>query len=150
MSTDDLTATLAALDALHREIEAVGKFDQARDAVVDLIEVRADPEAIMEALDAVYKKLEVIRDTYYRLERLMVASGWSMERPSELPSALRAALDAQVPHHQEHLAHTARAEEVIGAWLNEENQQGYYRRYRASRRFSEEAHARRARRRRRG
>jgi hypothetical protein len=140
----------AALSALEAEIEAVAEFDRTRDVVVSLIEVKADMNAITEALDAVYKKLEVIRDTYYALERLMVASGWSMEQPDRMPLALRQALDAEVAHHQEHLAHTARAEEVIGAWLNEENQQGYYRRYQASRRFSEEAHARRARRRRRG
>jgi hypothetical protein len=140
----------AALSALEAEVEAVAEFDAARETVVDLIEVRATTESIFDALDVVYKKLEIIRRSYFHLEALMVANNWSMERADELPSALRAALDAEVAHHQQHLNQTAQAEAVIGAWLNEENQQGYYRRYQASRRFSEEAHARRARRRRRG
>jgi len=138
----------AALGALGDEISAVTSFDMARDKVVALVEVRADTDAITEALDKVYERLAVIRSAYYRLEALMVAAGWSMERPSELPPALRAALDAEVAHHQEHLARTAEAERTIEVWYGEQAWEHSARWYRASRRFSETAHSDRARRRR--
>jgi hypothetical protein len=140
----------AALEALADEISAVDSFDRARDVVVDLIEIRADVEAVYQALDEVYDRLAAIRTSYYALEALMITNGWSMERPNELPQALRAALEDEVAHHQEHLARTAEVERVVGFWLGEEAWQHATQRYRATRRFSERAHSHRARRRRRG
>jgi hypothetical protein len=140
----------AVLGALGGEIEAVAEFDRARDVVVSLIEIRADRGAIYSALDEVYARLEKIRISYFRLEALFLQAGWSMERPCELPSALRAALDAQVVPHQQHLARTAQVEEVIGSWLSEEGWRHTAQRYYTTRQRTEEAHARKARRRRGG
>jgi len=146
LTTDNVTA---ALEALADEVSAVDSFDVAREAVVDLIQVRADPEVVYEALAQVYERLERIRDTYHALEGLMIASNWSMEAPDSLPPALRQALDSEVAHHQEHLARTAEAEAVVGVWLGEEAWQHSFRWYRTARQRTEETHNRRAHRRRR-
>jgi hypothetical protein len=147
VENDSLTAALAALTD---EVAAVDSFDRARDVVVDLIEVRADVEAVYEALDEVFRRLETIRSAYSRLETLMVAAGWSMERPTELPLALRQALETQVPQHEQHLARTAEAGAVIETWLAQQGWGHCAQRYSTARHRTEKMHSRRARRRRRG
>jgi hypothetical protein len=141
---DDLTLALAGLD---EEIAAVDSFDRARDTLVDLIEIRADPADIFAALHAVYERLNGTRTAYYSLEAHMIACGWSMERPDELPVELRAAIEAELPAHERHLARTAEAEQVVGAWLTEQAWQRDAQRFWASRRATEARYARRAHRR---
>ena len=85
MSDDSLTVALTALD---EEIIAVAQFDVARERLVALIDMRADPDDIWEALGNVHKRLEVIRRTYDHLERLMITAGWSMAEDN-LPPALQ-------------------------------------------------------------
>jgi hypothetical protein len=144
---DDLTLALAGLD---REVAAVAAFDRARDLVVDLIEVRADPAAVYEALGEVYERLEGTRTAYFHLEALMISAGWSMERPEQLPVELRRAIEAQLPAHERHLARTAEAEAVVECWLADQEERGTAQRFWAGRQVTEERYARRARRRRGG
>jgi hypothetical protein len=118
------------LDALSQEVEAVARFDEARDVCCDLIEVGADDDAVHEALGHVYRHLGVVRARYFRLEALMISAGWSMERPDELPAALRTAIEAEVVPHERHLADTALAERTIGAWLDQRGLEADWRRYR--------------------
>src|SRR5215471_20331067 len=134
--TDDFLA--AALSTLSDEVSAVAAFDRARDAVVDLIEAKADANSIFQALGEIYERLAVIRTAYYALEALMVANTWTMQRPDDLPPTLRAAIQAQVYPHQQHLARTALAERVIGSWLAQQNA----RRNDKARRHTEQMHVR--------
>jgi hypothetical protein len=132
-----------ALAGLDEEVAALAAFDAARDSLVDLIEVRADPAAIVQALQEVYERLEDTRTAYFHLEELMISAGWSMEQPDTLPVELRRAIEAHVLPHQEHRRRTVEAEAVVRSWLNEQE----WRHYEARRRHTEVAHTRRARRR---
>jgi hypothetical protein len=141
MTPDNLTLALAGLDD---EVAAVAAFDAARETVVDLIEVRADSAAIFQALDEVYERLAGTRTAYFRLEELMIRAGWSMERPEQLPVELRAAIEAQLPNHEDHLRKTAEAEAVVAAWLDQQEARSADQRFWASRQVTEERHIRRA------
>jgi hypothetical protein len=149
MTTEDDNLTLA-LAGLDREVAAVAAFDAARDSLVDLIEVRADPAAIFNALDQVHERQERIRTSYYALERHFISCAWSMEERDSLPAQLRQAIEAELPHHQEHVRKTAEAEAIVDGWLMEQGQEYVAWRYWARRRATEDRHSRRAHRRRRG
>jgi hypothetical protein len=142
---DNLTLALAGLD---EEVAAVAAFDAARETVVSLIEVRADPAAIFHALDEVYQRLLGTRTAYFHLEEVMISARWSMERPDSLPLALRQAIEAELPHHEEHLARTEEAEQIVGRWLEEEEWRHAEQRYYTARRRTENHHLNRTGRRR--
>jgi hypothetical protein len=135
------------LDALDEEAETAAEIARAEITAADLIEVRADPEAIYQALNQVNLRLANNHAVYYRLEALLQGAGWSLARPDDLPPALRGRLDRQVPIYEHNIRKSAKAEEVINGWLAQQERRHSAERYWATRRRTEQTHTRRARRR---
>src|SRR5262249_31224231 len=104
--------------------------------------------AIFQAVGVVYERLQGTRTAFFHLEELMISAGWSMEQPDSLPPALRKAIEAELPRHEEHLRRTADAEIVVECWLADQEERGAAQTYYTARRRTENHHLNRRRRRR--